>query len=83
MIISIGVISNCDIVDEVIAVEIKIIDLRFLIVKVSLKSFKSFRLLEKLHHRVEVEIVSGQSQVFIRIILSYSCGPEGDQGCEY
>jgi hypothetical protein len=67
--ISVCIIRNCDIIYIVIAVQVEVVNCRFLIVQASFKLFQCLRLLEQIHHSVEVEIVSRQTKVLFGIVL--------------
>jgi hypothetical protein len=67
--ISVDKIRYSYVVSHVVGVEVEVVDMGILIVEVSFESFKRFRFLEQLHNCVEVEIVTRETQVFLRIVL--------------
>jgi hypothetical protein len=69
MYVPVYIIRNSYVIDHIVSVEVEVVDMRVLVIEISLESFKSLRLLEKLHNRVEVQIVTRETQVLLRIIL--------------
>jgi len=63
------IIRNSYVVNHIVTVEVEVVDVRVLVIEISLESFKSLRLLEELHNRVEVQIVTRETQVFLGIVL--------------
>ena len=72
--ISIDIIGNRNIIYEVVTIQVQVIDGGFFVIQAPLKSFQGFRFLEQIHHGVEIQVVSRQTQVFIGIVL---CRYEG------
>jgi hypothetical protein len=73
--ISFHIVRNRNIIYKVIAVQVQVVDHGFLVIQALFKSFQGFRILEQIHHSIEVKIVSRQTKVFIGIALCrYSQG---------
>lgn len=68
--ISVNIIRYCYVIDHIVTVEVEVVDMGFFSIEISLKSLKSLRILEKLHDCVKVQIVTRETQVLLRIILS-------------
>jgi hypothetical protein len=79
--IPIYIICNRDIINEVIPIQIQIIDHVLTVIQASLKSFQGFRFLEKVHHGIEVKIVTRKTEIFIGIILSSHKHRSGCKDC--
>ncbi len=69
VILPVDIVRHSKIIDVTVIVQVEVIDPGVLIVEVSFESFKRLRLLEKLHDCVEVQVVTRETQVFLRIIL--------------
>jgi hypothetical protein len=69
VILTVNIIGYCKVIDVTVVVQVEVVDPGVLIVEASFKSFKRLRLLEKLHDCVEVQVVTRETQVFLRIIL--------------
>jgi hypothetical protein len=68
--IPIHIISNRNIIDKVVPIQIQVVDHVLTVIQASLKSFQGFRLLEQVHHGIEVKIVTRKTEIFTGIILS-------------
>ncbi len=71
--ITISVVGDGYVVNHVVAVEVQVIDPCVLIVDVSLERFEGLRLLEEIHDCVEVQVITRETQVFLRVILGADC----------
>jgi len=80
--ITVGIIGNGYIVNQVVSVQVEVIDPGILIVQISFKSFQCLRFLEQLHHGIEVKIVTRQAKIFIRLVLGPHCTRSGKEECE-
>ena len=71
--IAVDIVGDSQVINHVVAVEVEVVDPGVLVVEISLEGFESLRLLEKLHHCVEIQIVTRETQVFLRIVLCPDC----------
>jgi hypothetical protein len=78
---SVWIVCNSDVIDVVIAVQVQVVDRRLLIIQTSLKFFEGLRLLEQVHHGVEVQVVSRQTKILIGIVLGSNGCRCGEQNC--
>lgn len=76
VVISISIIDHFDIVDQVIAVQVEVVDFSIGGIEVTFKPFECFRLLEEVHHGVEVQVITREVQFFISVILSFQVESE-------
>jgi hypothetical protein len=67
--VPVNIIRNSYVVNHIVTVEVEVVDMRVLVIEISLESFKSLRLLKKLHNRVEVQIVTRETQVLLGVVL--------------
>ena len=80
--ITIDVILNRYIVDQIITVQIKIVYPGIGIVETPFKAFEGLGLLEELHYGIKVQIVARQTKILIRPLLGPHCTPSCYQECE-
>jgi hypothetical protein len=67
--LSLGIIGNRDVIDVVVAVQVQVVDHGLLVVQAPFECFQCLGFLEQVHHGIQVQVVSRQTQVFIRVIL--------------
>jgi hypothetical protein len=79
---SVYIVMHCYIVDIIIAVQIEVVYPQIRIVKLSFEFLKGLRLLEEIHYRVKIEIVSGQSKVIVRVTSGGQSGSRCHQYCK-
>ena len=75
--ITVHIVMYCDIINQVIPVQVQVVDPGILIVEVSLETFQGFGLLEKFHHCIKIHVVTRESQVFFLSVLCL----KGGSGC--
>jgi len=68
--VAIDIIRYGQVINISVSVKVEVVYPGFLIVETFFKGFKRLRLLEKLHDCIEVQVVTRETQVFLRIILS-------------
>ncbi len=71
--IAVDIVGDGQVINHVVTVKVEVVDPGVLVVEVPLESFEGLRLLEKLHHCVEIQIVTRETQVFLRIVLCPDC----------
>ena len=71
--ISFGEVGNGNVINHVVTVKVEVVYPGVLVVEASLEGFKGLRLLEEIHDCVEVQIVTRETQVFLRVILRHDC----------
>jgi hypothetical protein len=79
--IAILVVYYHNIINQIVAIQVEIVYPGIFIIEVSFKLFKGFRLLEKLHYRIKVQIVARETKVFFRPILRSGGGGCHGQEC--
>lgn len=77
--VSVNVVVYHDVVNIAVAVQVKVVDHVFGVVEFAFKTFQCLRLLEKVHHCVEVKVIAGQSEVFFGPVLRLQCAAHSDQ----
>lgn len=77
--IPVNIVKDLYIIDVIIVIQVKIVDPGVLIVQAPFKPFKGFRFLEQFHYCIKIEVITRQTQIFIRIVLRHHCSP----GCNY
>jgi len=80
--ISIHIIGNSYIVNQIVSVEIEVVDPGILIIQLSFEGFQRFGFLEQIHYSIEVKIVTRKSEIFIRHVLGPHCAPSCKEECE-
>jgi hypothetical protein len=73
---------HCYIVDIIIAVQIEVVYPQIRIVKLSFEFLEGLRLLEEVHYRVKIEIISGQSKIIVRVTSGGQSGSRCHQYCK-
>jgi hypothetical protein len=76
------IVGNRYVVDEVVPVEIKVVDPGVPVIEVPFELLKGLRLLEEIHHGIEVHVVTRETQVLLRPVLSADYRPCCYQDCE-
>ena len=71
--IAVNIIGDGYVVNHVVTVKVEVVDPGVLVVEVPLEGLEGLRLLEKLHHCVEIQIVTRETQVLLRIVLCPDC----------
>jgi hypothetical protein len=67
--VAVGIVRYREIINISVHVQVEVIDPGVLVVEVSFKGLQCLRLLEKFHNCVEVQVVTRETQVFLRVIL--------------
>jgi predicted membrane protein len=67
--VPLDIVRNRNVIYQVVAVQVQVIDHGLIIIQATLKSFQGLGFLEEVHHGIEVKVVSRQSEVFFRVIL--------------
>lgn len=78
--ISIHIVRNPDIVNVIVAIQVQIIDLGFLVVQFSFKTFQCFRLLKQFQYSVKVQVIAGQVQFFLFCLRFH--GQAAEHACD-
>ncbi len=71
--IAVDIVGDSQVINHVVTVKVEVVDPGVLVVEVPLECFEGLRLLEKLHHCVEIQIVTRETQVLLRIVLCRDC----------
>jgi hypothetical protein len=71
--IAVDIVGDGQVINHVVTVKVEVVDPGVLVVEVPFEGFEGLRLLEKLHHCVEIQIVTRETQVLLRIVLCRDC----------
>ncbi len=71
--VAVAVIGYCDVVHPPVAVEVKVVDPGIPVVEASLEALKGRGIAEEIHDRVKIEVVTRETQVFLREVLAADC----------
>jgi len=66
---TIGIVLNRDIIDQIISIQVKVVDPGILVIEVPFEASRVSRFLEQFHYSIQIQVVSRQTKIFIRIIL--------------
>ena len=75
---SVNIVGYHDVVYVIVTVQVQVVDHLLRIIQAPLKTFERLRILEEVHHGVEVQVVPGQAEIFLR---PFAC-PEGAHSCK-
>ncbi len=83
--IPVHIVGNRNIIDQVIAVQVQVVNHLILAVEAPLKLLEGLRFLEQVHDGIEIQVVSRQTKVLFGVVLCSCkcCGCDQDQGCVY
>lgn len=65
-----------DVIHIVIAIQVEVIYSGIFIIQTPFETLQCLRLLEQFHHRVKVQVIAREAQVFILIRSSPGCASE-------
>ncbi len=70
---AVAVVRHGDVINPPVTVKVEVVDPRVLFIKASLKRLEGGRVAEQVEDRVEVEVVTGETQVLLRVVLCPDC----------
>ncbi len=71
--LAVPVIGNSNVINTVVAVKVEIVDPVIPVVETSLERLKSHGIAEQVHYSVKIEVVTRETQVFLREVLAADC----------
>ncbi len=76
------IVGDGYVVNPVVAIEIEVVNPRVPVVQTPLKRFQGGRVAEQIQDRIEVQVVTRQTQVLLREVLRSHYRGDGCQNCE-
>lgn len=73
--IPVNIIVYHNVIDHVVAIQVEVVYHCTLVIQIPFEIFESFSFLEEFHNCIEIEVITWQTQIFIRIVLCPGYAP--------